>query len=101
MSGGLVGQNAATGVIRSCEAAGAIFGQNMTGGLVGCNLGAVVSSKNRTYVNIESTDPAIDLGDLSFEFSLGFSKLSQLDTVSISTDTGGIAGYSSAPSPSA
>ena len=93
--GGLVGQNAATGVIRSCEAAGAIFGQNMTGGLVGCNLGAVVSSKNRAYVNIESTDPAIDLGDLSFEFSLDFSKLSQLDTVSISTDTGGIAGYSS------
>ena len=93
--GGLVGQNAATGVIRSCEAAGAIFGQNMTGGLVGCNLGAVVSSKNRTYVNIESTDPAIDLGDLSFEFSLDLSKLSQLDTVSISTDTGGIAGYSS------
>ena len=93
--GGLVGQNAATGVIRSCEAAGAIFGQNMTGGLVGCNLGAVVSSKNRAYVNIESTDPAIDLGDLSFEFSLDLSKLSQLDTVSISTDTGGIAGYSS------
>lgn len=93
--GGLVGQNAATGVIRSCEAAGAIFGQNMTGGLVGCNLGAVVSSKNRTYVNIESTDPAIDLGDLSLEFSLDLSKFSQLDTVSISTDTGGIAGYSS------
>ena len=93
--GGLVGQNAATGVIRSCEAAGAIFGQNLTGGLVGCNLGAVVSSKNRAYVNIESTDPAIDLGDLSLEFSLDLSKLSQLDTVSISTDTGGIAGYSS------
>ena len=87
--GGIAGQNAATGVIRSCEAAGAIFGQNMTGGLVGCNLGAVVSSKNRTYVNIESTDPAIDLGDLSLEFSLDLSKVSQLDTVSISTDTGG------------
>ena len=93
--GGIAGQNAATGVIRSCEAAGAVFGQNMTGGLVGCNLGAVVSSKNRAYVNVESSDPTIDLDDLSLEFSLDLSKLSQLDTVSVSTDTGGAAGYSS------
>ena len=93
--GGIAGQNAATGVIRSCEAAGAVFGQNMTGGLVGCNLGAVVSSKNRAYVNVESSDPTIDLDDLSLEFSLDLSKLSQLDTVSVSTDTGGVAGYSS------
>ncbi len=93
--GGITGQNAATGVIRSCEAAGAVFGQNMTGGLVGCNLGAVVSSKNRAYVNVESSDPTIDLDDLSLEFSLDLSKLSQLDTISVSTDTGGVAGYSS------
>lgn len=93
--GGIAGQNAATGVIRSCETAGAVFGQNMTGGLVGCNLGAVVSSKNRAYVNVESSDPTIDLDDLSLEFSLDLSKLSQLDTVSVSTDTGGVAGYSS------
>ena len=93
--GGIAGYNAATGVIRSCEASGAIFGQNMTGGIVGYNLGAIVSSKNRAYVNIESTDPAIDLDDLSFEFSLDLSKLSQLDTLSVSTDTGGVAGYSS------
>ena len=93
--GGIAGCNAVTGVIRSCEASGAIFGQNMTGGIAGYNLGAIVSSKNRAYVNIESTDPAIDLGDLSFEFSLDLSKLSQLDTLSVSTDTGGVAGYSS------
>ena len=93
--GGIAGCNAATGVIRSCEASGAIFGQTMTGGIAGYNLGAIVSSKNRAYVNIESTDPAIDLGDLSFEFSLDLSKLSQLDTLSVSTDTGGVAGCSS------
>mgnify|MGYP004471911677 CR=1 FL=1 len=93
--GGIAGCNAVTGVIRSCEASGAIFGQNMTGGIAGYNLGAIVSSKNRAYVNIESTDPAIDLGDLSFEFSLDLSKLSQLDTLSVSTDTGGVAGCSS------
>ena len=93
--GGIAGYNAATGVIRSCEATGAIFGQNMTGGIAGYNLGAIVSSKNRAYVNIESTDPAIDLDDLSFEFSLDLSKLSQLDTIGVSTDTGGVAGCSS------
>ena len=93
--GGIAGENAASGVIRSCEAAGAIFGQNMTGGLVGSNLGTITSSKNRAYVNVESSDPAINLDDLSFEFSLDLSKLSRLDTISVATDTGGVAGYSS------
>ena len=93
--GGIAGENAESGVIRSCEAAGAIFGQNMTGGLAGCNLGTIASGRNRAYVNVESSDPSIDLDDLSFEFSLDLSKLSQLDAISVATDTGGVAGYSS------
>ena len=93
--GGIAGRNLATGIVRACEASGAIFGQSMTGGIVGENLGSIVSCRGRAYVNIESTDPSIDLSDLSLDFSLDLSSLSRLDTLNIATDTGGIAGYSS------
>lgn len=93
--GGIAGRNLATGIVRACEASGAIFGQSMTGGIVGENLGSIVSCRGRAYVNIESTDPSIDLSDLSLDFSLDLASLSRLDTLNIATDTGGIAGYSS------
>ena len=93
--GGVVGRNRSSGVVRACEASGAIFGQNMTGGVVGENLGSIVSCRGRAYVNIESTDPSIDLSNLNLEFSLDLAKLSRADTLNTATDTGGIAGYSS------
>ena len=93
--GGIAGRNLATGIVRACEASGAIFGQSMTGGIVGENLGSIVSCRGRAYVNIESTDPSIDLSDLSLDFSLDLASLSRLDTLNIATDTGGIAGRSS------
>ena len=74
--GGIAGRNLATGIVRACDASGAIFGQNMTGGIVGENLGSIVSCRGRAYVNIESTDPSIDLSDLSLDFSLDLSSLS-------------------------
>ena len=93
--GGVVGRNRSSGVVRACEASGAIFGQNMTGGIVGENLGSIISCRGRAYVNIESTDPSIDLSNLNLEFSLDLAKLSRPDTLNTATDTGGIAGYSS------
>lgn len=93
--GGVVGRNRSSGVVRACEASGAIFGQNMTGGIVGENLGSIVSCRGRAYVNIESTDPSIDLSNMNLEFSLDLAKLSRADTLNTATDTGGIAGYSS------
>lgn len=93
--GGVVGRNRSSGVVRACEASGAIFGQNMTGGIVGENLGSIFSCRSRAYVNIESTDPSIDLSNLNLEFSLDLAKLSRADTLNTAIDTGGIAGYSS------
>lgn len=93
--GGVVGRNRSSGVVRACEASGAIFGQNMTGGIVGETLGSIISCRGRAYVNIESTDPSIDLSNLNLEFSLDLAKLSRPDTLNTATDTGGIAGYSS------
>lgn len=85
--GGVVGRNRSSGVVRACEASGAIFGQNMTGGIVGENLGSIVSCRGRAYVNIESTDPSIDLSNLNLEFSLDLAKLSRPDTLNTATDT--------------
>ena len=93
--GGIAGSNLATGIVRACDASGAIFGQSMTGGIVGENLGSIVSCRGRAYVNIESTDPSIDLSNLNLEFSLDLAKLSRADTLNTAIDTGGIAGYSS------
>ena len=90
--GGIAGRNLATGIVRACDASGAIFGQSMTGGIVGENLGSIVSCRSRAYVNIESTDPSIDLSNLNLEFSLDLAKLSRADTLNTATDTGGIAG---------
>ena len=75
--GGIAGRNLATGIVRACDASGAIFGQSMTGGIVGENLGSIVSCRGRAYVNIESTDPSIDLSNLNLEFSLDLAKLSR------------------------
>ena len=91
--GGLVGRN--LGTVKNATASGAVFGTNSTGGLVGCNLGLVQDSRNKMYVNIESTDPGVNLDELSLNFSLDLSMLSQIDTANVATDTGGVAGYSS------
>ncbi len=91
--GGLVGRN--LGTVKNATASGAVFGTNSTGGLVGCNLGLVQDSRNKMYVNIESTDPGVNLDELSLNFSLDLSMLSQIDTANVATDTGGAAGYSS------
>ena len=85
--GGIAGRNLATGIVRACEASGAIFGQSMTGGIVGENLGSIVSCRGRAYVNIESTDPSIDLSDLSLDFSLDLAKSVPTSTRSISPPT--------------
>ncbi len=94
-SGGIAGENKAAGTVRACRVSGTVDGENRTGGVVGCNLGTIEDCRNSAYVNIESVDPGIDLTDLNFDFSLDLSKLSELGTAHIATDTGGVAGYSS------
>lgn len=93
--GGIAGKNAASGVIRSSGASGTVFGQNMTGGAAGYNLGCIVSCRNNAFVNIESTDPSLDISSIDLDLSMDLSRLSQADTANVATDTGGIAGYSS------
>ena len=62
--GGLVGRNEAGGVITACSASGSVRGLSGTGGIAGENNGAIIDSTKRT------------------------------DNAGITTDTGGIAGFS-------
>lgn len=93
--GGIAGLNTATGAIRACRTSGALFGENRSGGVAGSNQGLISACRNNMYVNIESTDPSIDLSRIDLDFSLDLTHLTQMDTANVATDTGGIAGYSS------
>ena len=93
--GGIAGKNGADGTICDSNTSGALFGENMSGGVTGYNLGTVQACRNGMYVNIESTDPTLDLSRVNLSFSLDLTQLSRMDTANVATDTGGIAGYSS------
>ncbi|MGM9521758.1 MAG: hypothetical protein ACI3VB_04690 [Oscillospiraceae bacterium] len=93
--GGIVGINAVTGQVLECSVSGSVIGDKMTGGVAGCNLGIIGECQNSAYVNTVSVDPAISPNDINIYFSLDVSKLSSMDTSMTSSDTGGIAGYSS------
>ena len=94
-TGAIVGENKASGRLSSCRASGTVDGENRTGGIAGCNLGLVSACRNSSYVNIESVDPGLNLDNLNLSFSFDLSKLSDLSTANVATDTGGIVGYSS------
>lgn len=93
--GGIAGKNSQTGVISGCRSSGALFGENMSGGIAGYNLGLISDCTNGMYVNIESTDPSIDLSSIDIDFSLDIAQLTQVSADNVASDTGGIAGYSS------
>lgn len=93
--GGIAGVNALTGQVLSCSTNGSVTGSKMTGGVVGCNLGLVSGCENDAYVNTASVDPTINPTEIDLSFSMDFSKLFTMDTSMTSSDTGGIAGYSS------
>ncbi len=92
--GGIAGANMAAGSILHCQASGAAAGEVMTGGIAGYNEGLLASCENSAFVNVASTDPRIDLDDLTQALTMDLSALSRLNAGTSVTDTGGIAGYS-------
>ena len=94
-TGGIVGENTISGSVHGCTASGTVSGSKMTGGIVGYNLGLIASCSNSAYVNTVNEDKTISVQDISIDTTFDLSKLATQDTVSSSTDTGGIAGYSS------
>lgn len=90
--GGIAGHTGASGSILACETRGAAIGGSMTGGITGYNEGLLADCTNSACINVESTDPRLDLEDLDLTPDL--SKLGQANAGASSADTGGIAGYS-------
>lgn len=92
--GGIAGHTGASGSILACETRGAVIGDSMTGGITGYNEGLLADCTNSACVNVESTDPRLDLEDLDLTLTPDLSKLGQANTGASAADTGGIAGYS-------
>ena len=92
--GGIAGHTGASGSILACETRGAVIGDSMTGGITGYNEGLLADCTNSACVNVESTDPRLDLGDLDLTLTPDLSKLGQANAGASAADTGGIAGYS-------
>lgn len=90
--GGIAGHTGASGSILACETRGAVIGDSMTGGITGYNEGLLADCTNSACINVESTDPRLDLEDLDLTPDL--SKLGQANAGASAADTGGIAGYS-------
>ena len=94
-TGGIVGFNGYEGTVSSCRIEGQVNGMDMTGGIAGNNAGMISNCQSVAGVNIEASDPAVTLDDINSAVTLDAAELSDIDTVNIAEDTGGIAGYSS------
>ncbi len=94
-TGGIAGVNGLTGELKDCSVSGGIFGRHATGGIVGTNLGFIEACVSVCYVNVVSVDPSADVGSLDVDLTKSAAQLVSTDSLSASTDTGGIAGYSS------
>lgn len=95
--GGIAGLNEAGGALSNCTTTGSITGEQATGGIVGENAGSVTGCTNQSAVNTAAYTP-----DRSLEESLGIPEPNELSGLAADTaelldttsDTGGIAGYS-------
>lgn len=90
--GGICGFVAPNGKVEYCTVQGSVTGVSMTGGVAGENQGVISSCINHSYVNVTSSDPSVNLSEL--ELSADLFTLRSLDAANITTDTGGVAGYS-------
>ena len=92
--GGIAGVNEATGLISLCSVSGAVAGLSETGGIAGYNSGALLGCENSAYINTESVDPALRLDSIDTSSILNFIQSITTDNASITSDTGGVCGYS-------
>lgn len=86
--GGLVGENAESGVISRCGSAAAISGENTVGGIAGNNLGVIMDCSNSGNVNAVYSDTEPNVDELETD------EVTAAEVVG-KTDIGGISGYSS------
>lgn len=87
--GGIAGINEGTGIIDRCMVRGSIAGEHNTGGIAGKNLGVITRCTNYASINTSVEEATLGLDEINLE------QLNSTENISTSTDTGGIAGFSS------
>lgn len=96
--GGIVGRNEAGGLVANCTVSGSVSANRYTGGIAGYNLGTLRACINSASVNTANVDPTLSLDDLSIDPASSLTVLVSVGAVesrNATSDTGGIAGYSS------
>ena len=99
--GGIVGRNEEGGVVADCTTAGVVRGKEFTGGIAGQNAGTLFRCANMAAVNTTLDEADISAADLENLENTMYSILKSEDVTkgevtenAITSDTGGIAGYS-------
>lgn len=96
-TGGIAAVNGASGTITDCSVSGVIRGSKFTGGITGENSGSVIRCLNEAAVNTTVTEEDLVAAELEELSNAVYDLLKNRDQeyeISTSTDTGGIAGYS-------
>jgi len=90
--GGIAGANA--GILRNCHTEGSLQGEKSTGGIAGYNTGLIDACSNGMEINTVSVDPTVNPMEIDLDFTTDLDAISNLNTSTAASDTGGIAGYS-------
>ena len=92
--GGIAGTN--SGTITGCTVSGVVRGTQYTGGIAGQNSGTLLRCENAAAVNTTVSDADLASADISGLENTFYSILKKEDTTenAVTTDTGGIVGFS-------
>ena len=96
--GGIAGRNEEGGLVANCTVSGSVSANRYTGGITGYNLGTLRACINSASVNTANVDPTLSLDDLSIDPASSLTDLVSVGAVesrNVTSDTGGVAGYSS------
>ncbi len=92
--GGIAGFTSETGTITYCTAQGHLLSESYTGGITGQNFGVITNCLNHANVNTTAITNKKSLSDIEPDGDMDLSAIRSTENLSITTDTGGIAGYS-------
>lgn len=95
--GGIAAVNGASGTVTDCSVSGVIRGSSFTGGITGENSGSIIRCLSEAAVNTTVTEEDIAAAELEELSRAVYDLLKNRDQeyeISTSSDTGGIAGYS-------
>ena len=87
--GGIAGRNEVSGVIEDCDVRGVVYGSHFIGGIAGENHGVVRNCENSAGVNTTVQQNEVSVSDITMDTLTG------TETVTDTTDVGGIAGANS------